>query len=253
MKRALVYLACAASIAAAQTKHPDLSGVWAYSVDQPKNGVRQVIDGKTVVALPDLEGRAARTEVKGALPFQAVPSYKPEFQAKVKELDANQSKADGVFYCGRPGVPRLGPPRKIVQLADEIIFLHEDMSGDTWRIIRMDGKGHRKGIDPSYNGDSIGWWEGDKLVVEAVNFVEDTWFGELGYLHSDAMKVTEYFWPQGDMLAYQVKVEDTKVLTQPYVMAPRLIKRSDVPLEESPVCVESDGGKLTNLDHHGQR
>lgn len=41
----------------------------------------------------------------------------------MKYLSDNESKTDQVFYCGRPGVPRIGPPRKIVQLPNEIIFL----------------------------------------------------------------------------------------------------------------------------------
>jgi hypothetical protein len=126
------------------------------------------------------------------------------------------------------------------------------MSGDTFRIAPINGK-HNPDLDPSYNGDAVARWEGEKLVVESVNFVEDTWFGEFGYFHSDQMKVTEYLWLQGDQMAYQVKVEDPKVLAQPWVMAPRLIKRSDSPLQESPVCVESDGPLLKNNDHHGQR
>jgi hypothetical protein len=232
--------------------HPDFSGIWAYSVDQPPNGLKQTINGKAVVGLPDLTGRRAAKEVQGALPSQPAPQYKPEFLAKVKELDANQSRKDGVFYCGRPGVPRLGPPRKVVQSANEMIFLYEDMSGDTFRIVPINGK-HNPDIDPSFNGDAIGRWDGNAFVVESVNFVDETWFGELGYFHSDKMKVIERLWMQGDQMAYQVTVEDPKVLAQPWTMAARLIKRSDSPLLESPKCIDSDGALLTNSDHHGQR
>lgn len=257
-------LATVLALAQAQQKsgsapqHPDLSGVWAYAVDQPPLGVRQVIDGKVTVGLPDLTGRqAAREEVPGALPFQDEPSYKPELQAKVKELDAQQSRTDSVFYCGRPGVPRLGPPRKIVQLPKETIFLYEDMSGDTWRIIPTDGPTgapkHDPDLDPSYNGDAIGWWDGGQFVVESVNFVEDTWFGELGYFHSGQMKVIERLWLDGGKLAYQVTVDDPGVLTRPWTMAPHLIKPSDMALQESPVCVDFDGPRLKNDDHHAQR
>jgi hypothetical protein len=35
------------------------------------------------------------------------PSYKAEFQERVKFLSDNESKTDPVFYCGRPGVPRV--------------------------------------------------------------------------------------------------------------------------------------------------
>lgn len=252
MKLTLLAIAGAALVCA-QTKHPDLSGEWQYAVDQPAGGIKQVVDGKTIVQLADRTARQpARTEVKGALASQNAPSYKTQFQAKVKELDANQSKTDGVFYCGRPGVPRLGPPRKIIQSEREMVFLYEEMSGDTWRIVRLNAK-HDPDRDPSFNGDAIGRWEGQQLVVESVNFVEDTWFGELGYFHSDKMKVIERLWLQDNQLAYQVTVEDPEVLAQPWTMAPRLINRSDMALQETPVCVDFDGPRLQNSDHHGQR
>jgi hypothetical protein len=178
---------------------------------------------------------------------------KPTWQAKVEELYENQTKTDGTFACGRPGVPRLGPPRKIVQLPNELIFLYEEMSGDVYRIIPTDGRKHNPDADPSYNGDAVGRWEGNILVVESVNFVGDTWFGELGYFHSDAMKVTERLWKQGDNLAYQVIVDDPQVLARPWVNPPRLIKPSTEPLLETPDCVEDDSHRLQNNDHHTQR
>jgi hypothetical protein len=36
-------------------------------------------------------------------------------------------------------------------------------------------------------------------------------------------------------------------------MAPRVVKPSTEPLEESPRCVEADANRLVNNDHHGQR
>jgi hypothetical protein len=236
-------------------QRPDLSGVWTYSIDLPGRGLKQVIDGKTVIQAPDRSGRlAAQTEVVGAVPgWTAEPAYRPELRAKVEDLYENQTKTDGTFACGRPGVPRLGPPRKIVQLPNELIFLYEEMSGDVYRIIPTDGRQHDPDADPTYNGDALGRWEGNVLVVESVNFIKDTWFGELGYFHSDAMKVTERLWKQGDNLAYQVIVDDPEVLTKPWVNAPRLIKPSNDPLLETPDCVEDDSHRLQNNDHHTQR
>ncbi len=233
--------------------HPDFSGIWQYSVDLPGYGVKQTVQGKVVTTAPDRSGRlAAKGEVAGSLPSTAAPSFKPDIQAKVKQMDDNQSHTDGTFYCGKPGVPRIGPPRKIVQTPTEFIFLYEDMSGDQYRIIPLAAK-HREDADPSFNGDSIARWEGNTLVVEATKFVDSTWFGERGYVHSDAMKVTERFWKQGANLAYQVIVDDPKVLAAPWVMAPRIIRPSTEPLIESAPCVEDDAHRLTNTDHHGQR
>ena len=36
--------------------------------------------------------------------------------------------------------------------------------------------------DSSYEGGSVGYWEGDPLVIEAVNFFADTGMGERGFI-----------------------------------------------------------------------
>jgi hypothetical protein len=242
-----------AAISAQQAKHPDFSGIWQYSVATAAGGIKQTVGGKALVAAPDQSGRqAAKGGVPGSLPSETAPTYKADYTAKVKDADTNQTKADNTFACGKPGVPRLGPPRKIVQMPNELLFFYEDMSGDQYRVVPFAAK-HREDVDPSFNGDSIARWDGDTLVVEATNFVTDTWFGEYGYIHSDAMKVTERFWKQGPNMAYQVIVDDPKMLAKPWVQAARLIQPSDDLLQETPMCVEDDAHRLTNKDHHLQR
>jgi hypothetical protein len=234
--------------------HPDLSGGWTYAIDIAPVALKKVVDGQTTTVRIDQSARHGVFEnLPGALPWTKAPSYKPEFQAKVKDLANHQSKTDGVFYCGRPGVPRIGSPRRIIQLPGEVVFLYEEISGNTFRVVPTDGRKHREGLDPSYYGDSVGRWEGDTLVVDTTNFVEDTWFGEEGYFHSDALHVIERLWLVDGNLAFQVTVDDPKVLTQPWTNFAHLIKPSNSPLEESPVCKEDDGHRLQNLDHHRQR
>ena len=234
--------------------HPDLSGVWTYAIDIAPIVLKKVIDGRVTTTTVDQSARHRVAEnVPGALPWTKAPSYRSEFQEKVKDLAAHESKVDGVFYCGRPGVPRIGSPRRIVQLPGEFIFLYEDISGDAYRIIPADGRKRREDANPSFYGDAVAHWEGDTLVVETTNFVDDTWIGEDGYFHSDALRVVERFWRVGDNLAYQVTVHDPKVLTQPWTNFTHVIKASTQPLEESPICKEDDAHRLVNLDHHLQR
>jgi hypothetical protein len=234
-------------------QHPDLSGVWAYAIDLPPVAIKKQVSGKVTIQGVEHGAIVAKTAIRGALPFTPAPVYKSGLQAKVKYLIDNESKTDQVFYCGKPGIPRIGPPRKIVQTPTEAIFFYEDISGDPYRIIPTDGRPHRADANPTYYGDSVAHWEGDKLVVDVNNFVEDTWFGEDGYFHSDAMHVTERFWKDGENLIYQVTVEDPKVLTAPWTEAPKIVKPSTEPLEESPRCAEADANRLVNTDHHGQR
>jgi hypothetical protein len=239
---------------AARTGHPDLSGTWLFSIDLPPLAIKRTVNGNTTVNGIDASGRRPATgPVPGALPSTPAPSYKPELRAKVKDLLDHESRTDPVFYCGKPGIPRIGPPRRIVQLPDEMIFLYEDISGDPYRIVPTDGRPHKKDPNPTYYGNSVGRWEGNTLVVDSVGFVEDTWFGEDGYFHSDALHVVERFWRNGENLVYQATVDDPKVLTAPWTMPPRVVKPSTEALEESPHCTEQDGKFLQNDDHHGQR
>ena len=243
-----------AALTAQERTHPDLSGTWLYAIDLPPAAIKRQIDGSTSIKGIDTSGRRdAQANMPGALPSTPEPSYKPELRARVKDLFDHESKTDQVFYCGRPGVPRIGPPRRIIQLANEMVFLYEDISGDPYRIIPTDGRLHRKDPNPSYYGDSVGHWEGKTLVVDVIGFAEDMWFGEGGYFHSDAMHVTERIWRDGANLVYQATVDDPNVLTAPWTMAARVVKPSSEPLEESPRCIEQDAPKLSNNDHHGQR
>ena len=238
----------------AAATHPDLSGVWTYAIDRAPAALKKDVNGVVTIVKIDQSARYAdTTSVPGVRPSTPNPSYKPEFRAKVQDLFDHQSKTDPVFNCGRPGLPRIGPPRKIVQLPNETIFFYEDISGDPYRIIPTDGRPHRDRANPSHYGDSVGRWEGDVFVVDARNFVGDTWFGEDGYFHTDAMRVVERLWKVGDDLLWQATVEDPAVLAEPWTMPARLTKPSTDSLEESPKCVETDGAKLLNDDHHLQR
>lgn len=251
---ALAQQARSASAGSASGSHPDLSGIWSYAIDRAPAALRKEVNGVvTIVKIDQSSRHGDATSVPGVRPSTPKPSYKPELHAKVKDLFDHQSKTDPVFYCGRPGAPRIGPPRKIVQLPNEMIFLYEDISGDPYRVIPTDGRPHRARANPSHYGDAVGRWEGDVFVVDSRNFVDDTWFGEDGYFHTDAMRVIERMWKVGDNMVWQATVEDANVLAEPWTMPPRLVRPSTDPLEESPKCVETDGAKLLNNDHHLQR
>ena len=258
MSRFLAIVACAclvqAAVVAQQARHPDLSGVWSYAIDRAPAALKKEVNGQVTIQKIDQSARHGdASTVKGVQPSTRTPTYKPQFLAKVKDLEAHESRTDPVFYCGKPGVPRIGPPRKIVQLAKETIFLYEDISGDPYRVIPTDGRPHRQYPNPSAYGDSIGKWEGEVFVVDVTGFGDDTWFGEDGYFHTDAMHVVERIWKDGDNLVWQATVEEPNVLAKPWVMPARLLRASTDSLEESPRCVESDRPRLLNDYHHLQR
>jgi hypothetical protein len=208
--------------------HPDLSGNWTYAIDLAPIVLKKVTEGKvTTTALDQSARHRAAENVPGALPWTKAPSYKAEFQAKVSDLAAHESKVDGVFYCGRPGVPRIGSPRRIIQLRGELIFLYEEISGDIYRIIPTDGRKHRADANPSYYGDAVGHWDGDTFVVDVTNFTDDTWMWAEGRVsfHSDALHIVErYRRVDANTLEIEATVEDPKVLTGPWTVPKQSLK-----------------------------
>jgi hypothetical protein len=117
---------------------------------------------------------------------------RPEFAARVADLDKRQVQEDPVLRCVAPGVPRIGPPDKIVQRAGELVFLYEDVSGSFFRIVPADGRPHPTNNEPSFLGDAVGHWEGE-CVVETVNFNDQTWLTDNGAFHTGDLRVVERY------------------------------------------------------------
>ena len=113
---------------------------------------------------------------------------------------------------GPPMLPALyNNHKRIVQTPQHIMILTE-MVHDA-RIVRMDGE-HLPDDVRRWYGDSIGWWEGDTLVVETTNF-NDT--PALGYGTSRDLKVLERFTlVDGESLLYRFTVEDPRTWDTPW-------------------------------------
>lgn len=165
------------------------------------------------------------------------PVYRAEFQATVADLEARQVDEDPSLTCQPPGVPRIGPPDKIMQNENEVVFLYDDLNGAFWRIVPTNGATHRD-VQPSYLGDSIGWWEDDTLIVETINFNTRTWLTDDGSFHTDDLRVIERFSREGDTLFYQAIAHDPAVLAEPWELRPRELSLSGWELEEPAPCIE---------------
>ena len=226
--------------------HPDLSGVWHHFFMQ--GAYTPAKPGQSVVF--DI-GAAAGPGIKVVRAPHTMPTYKAEFVAKVKDLDERQNETDPTLHCGPPGVPRLGPPNQIVQTPGQVVFLYTDLNGEFFRVIPTDGRPHQTGQEPSYNGDAVGHWEGDTLVVDTINFVDDSWLSDNGLFHSDKLHVIERLRRKGNTIDYAVTADDPVVLAKPWTMDPRTLTLQIDILEQAPPCVDLDAPHLTDLSHHG--
>ena len=178
------------------------------------------------------------------------PRYRPEFQARVDDLDARQVDEDPVLRCFAPGVPRIGPPDKIVQRDTEIVFLYDDVSGNFFRIVPLDARGHPTDTVPGYLGDATGRWDGDTLVVETVNFNGETWLTDDGSFHTPDLRVVERITRDGDTLTWRATAYDPAVLAEPWNLRPRTAYLTGIEITEAPPCIERDLGHMVDDSSH---
>jgi len=163
------------------------------------------------------------------------PQYKPQYWDQVIELDMWTNRYDPVMTCQPLGVPRQGPPRRIYQSENDITFIY--FGGDAgggygeYRIIPTDGRAHAEDAeyDITYLGNTVGRWEGDTLVLDAIGFIDTTWLGRGGFFHTDRMHVVERFRRQGTTIFYDVTVEDPEVLMEPWVLPTRTLRLNPSP------------------------
>jgi hypothetical protein len=139
----------------------------------------------------------------------AKPGYGPR---------ATPDSEDPILNCQPPGVPRimLIPfPMQVIQTPSEVILLFE--YDHYIRHIYMDRREHPKELDLTWMGDSIGWWEGNTLVVDTAGLNDKTWLDQMGHPHSDALHVVERIRRiDRDTLQDDVTIDDPKAYKKPW-------------------------------------
>ncbi len=77
---------------------------------------------------------------------------------------------------------------------------------------------HPDDPDPTWGGDSIGWYEsGDTLVVDTIGFNDKTWLDQVGHPHTDKLHLTERFRRvDNDTLQLDITIDDSGAYTKPW-------------------------------------
>ena len=193
----------------APARLPDWSGVWA-----PSGGF---IFDPSAIGRPENKGRTG-FEVRN------FPPYNPEYEAKYDKDVAALRRGDGIIdpsaKCLPLGMPRvmiIGYPSEIIIQPKRVVMLFEVLSQR--RIIYTDGRSHTApaDLDPTFQGESIGHWEGDVLVVDTIGIRGDLVFDNTGAPHSDALHITERIRRVShDRMEDQMVLEDPKAFTGPW-------------------------------------
>ena len=212
----LALTAAGAALAApAKTALPDWSGVW-----NPHE--RNLFDASALAA-SEVKAKDTGSSLFEASYMRMYPPYRPDYEAryedKLKKTQAGIS-TDPTAGCVPPGFPRIMGtpyPLEFIVQPKRVTILFEAF-GQTRRI-DTDGRAHPTDLDPTYNGDSIGHWEGDTLVVDTVGLRDDTIFDVTGAPHSDAMHVVEHIRRLGKTtMEDRILIEDPKALTRPWTV-----------------------------------
>jgi hypothetical protein len=209
--------------------HPNISGMWnpEYAYFGPPIG-----DGAKPAGPPPGAPPAAGAPGAGRPPVMAyrppmpelTPPYAKKYAEWRKKFETGEQDPDTVTRCLAFGIARFGTmPMEIIQTPGQITMnlgvLHDI------RRIYMDGIGHTTGADPSFNGDSVGHWDGDTLVVETNNVRAGT-LDRDGVPYSDKLTAVVRI---RRVSATRLEIETT--LTDPEAfLKPFTIKRAYVPM-----------------------
>jgi hypothetical protein len=169
------------------------------------------------------------------------------FNAKGKQVWDERQRAqpamDPENHCLPSGVPRImymPYAMEILQLPNRVVIVYE---GGT-HIFRSIPIGTKSGLkhpadpNPTYMGDSYGWWEGDSLMVDVVGFNDRTWLDSTGHPHGEKLHVVEKFTPRDSMnLEYTATIEDPEYYSKPWTVTTTAKYRPDDRLKEY-ICQE---------------
>lgn len=144
------------------------------------------------------------------------PEWLPGAQKVAAERQANNRKDSPQVRCLPSGVLRRGPLVEFVQSKSVMIEMTDDDSPG-FHHIYLSGHQHPAEPDLLWYGDSVGHWEGDTLVVDRVNFVDEVWLDGDGHPHTDKLHVIErYRRPDLGHMEVEITVEDPGVLAKPW-------------------------------------
>ncbi len=139
--------------------------------------------------------------------------------------DKRVAKDEPYTACLPMSVPRVNPyPWKFAMSytskgLSHIYVLHETGDAGAHRVIYMDGRKHPEDLIPSWWGHSIGWWEGDTLVVDTVGYNDKFWFDSRGTPHTEQLHTIErYTRVSWGRLRHEFWMEDPGALSKPVTL-----------------------------------
>ena len=188
--------------------------------------------------------------LKGSAPYQP--------WARALAADRRTHQLEPHARCKPSGVARVFLTPYGVEIVErpemQRVYIFDIGGPHTFRTIYMDGRGHPKDWVPDYYGHSIGWWDGDTLVVETTGFNDGFWIDRGALPHTEQLTTLETF-TRIDLrtIRYELTIDDPGAYTAPFTGRMNLIWEADTELFEF-VCQEANYahelmvGQATSVD-----
>jgi hypothetical protein len=189
---------------------PDISGMWMTPQTTRPCGNT----GCNEVNVPGPENNNFGVSLPGGLPYTKWAADLVTSRAPVKDGD------DPHVKCLPPTFPRAWALPHITKIIDSpgVIVILDEFNA-SYRQIFTDGRPLPVDPQPSWNGYSVGQWEGDVLVVRTIGFRDDIWLDTRGSPLTEASKMTERIRRLNfGTLSVDVTVEDSKAYTRPWTV-----------------------------------
>lgn len=222
-------------------------------INYPTKGIPRTKDGKPDLnapapkladGTPDISGIWMESGLKYLINIAAdlkeVP-FQPWAYEEYKRRMDTRGKDDPNNYCLPSGIPEkeaVTSPWKIVQTPGVVIILYE--SRTIFRQIFTDGRPLPRDPNPTWQGYSIGHWEGDTLVTETAGANGKAWLDTNGHPVTDALKVIEKFHRRDfGHLDLEITIDDPKAYTKPWTVHQTAEFQPDTELLEY-ICEENN-------------
>ncbi|HEY8522111.1 MAG TPA: hypothetical protein VIN61_18725 [Gammaproteobacteria bacterium] len=172
--------------------------------------------------------------------FELTPEAQAHYEAGLRAQAEGKLYRDDIGQCWPAGMPLIMTrvwPIAMIQLPTAIYMISHFMN--SVRVIYLDGRPHSDPnvVVPSWNGESIGWWEGDTLVVDTRYFPgHHHWMDQGGASipASDQLHIVERIRmiENGEVLEIEYTMTDPKMWKGEWKTTKRFVRKNDVDITE---------------------
>jgi hypothetical protein len=174
------------------------------------------------------------------------PEFTPQAQAELAAYKAKGAQDTDAANClppGMPGVMTQPYPIQVLVTPGEVTIIQEAYM--QVRHVHTDGRDHPADPDLTFNGDSIGHWEGDTLVVDTVGLAPQAVL-QAGVTHSKNEHIVERFrLSEPNMLEVKTRIEDPGVLAKPWETTGLYARHPEYSLAEY-ICEQNNRNSFEN-------